>query len=79
MAQVSFCEPENSCIFDKFWGCRHSIFIFEMVIRFVCPLAFQCHIPNYYTAKTCEDMKKRKRKVENNLKYGIGKLMDRRM
>ena len=40
--------------------------IFETVIRFACPLAFQRRIPNYATAKTREDMAKRKRKAEND-------------
>ena len=38
--------------------------IFETVIRFACPLAFQRRIPNYSTAKTREDMAKRKRKIK---------------
>ena len=38
--------------FCDFSGCRRSILISETVIRFVFPLAFQCRIPNYSTAKT---------------------------
>ena len=52
--------------FCNFSGCRCSILISEKVIRFVCPLAFQCRIPNYSTAKTHKDMAIRKRKVEND-------------
>ena len=51
--------------FRNFSGCSRLILISEMIIRFVCPLAFQCRIPNYSTAKTREDMVKRKRKVKN--------------
>ena len=56
----------RSNIFRDFSGCRRSILISKIFIRFVCPLAFQCHIPNYSTAKTREDMAKRKRKVKND-------------
>ena len=56
----------RSNIFRDFSGCRLLILISEKIIRFVCPLAFQCRIPNYSTAKTREDMAKRKRKVEND-------------
>ena len=52
--------------FRDFSGCRCSIFISKIVIRFVCPLAFQCRIPNCSTAKTHEDIAKRKRKVKND-------------
>ena len=51
----------RSKIFRNFSGCRLSIVISEMVIRFVCPLAFQCRIRNCSTAKTREDIVKRKR------------------
>ena len=37
-----------------------------LIIRFVFPLAFQCHIQNCSTAKTSEDIAKRKQKVESN-------------
>ena len=53
----------RSNIFRDFSGCRRSILNFEMVIRFVFPVAFQCRIPSYSTAKTGEDMTKRKRKT----------------
>ena len=36
------------------------------IVRFVFPLAFQCRIQNCSTAKTREDIAKRKRKVEND-------------
>ena len=62
----------RSNIFRNFSGCRRSILISEMVIRFVFPLAFQCRIPNYSTAKTREDIAKRKRKVQNEGKGGRG-------
>ena len=52
-------------LFFIFW-IRSNIFRNFSVIRFVFPLAFQCRIPNYSTAKTCEDIAKRKRKVEND-------------
>ena len=41
--------------------------ISEKVIRFVCPLSFRCRIRNCSTAKTREDIAKRKRKVENDV------------
>ena len=55
-----------SNVFRDFSGCRCSILTSEMVIRFVCPLAFQCRIRNCSTAKAREDIAKRKRKVEND-------------
>ena len=66
MAQFFFIFWIHSIIFCDFLGCRCSILISEIIIRFVFPLAFQCHIPSYSTAKTREDMAKRKRKVEND-------------
>ena len=45
-----------------------------MVIRFVCPLAFQCRIRNCSTAKTREDIAKSKRKVENDGKLIVDKI-----
>ena len=59
MARLFFIFWIRSNIFRDFSGCRLSILISEMVIRIVCPLAFQCRIPNYSTAKTREDMAKR--------------------
>ena len=53
----------RSNIVRDFLGCRRSILISEMVNRFVFPLAFQCRIRNYSTAKTREDIAKRKRKT----------------
>ena len=53
-----------------FSGYRRPIFECFYIIRFVFPLAFQCHIQNCSTAKTREDMAKRKRKVENDGKEG---------
>ena len=66
MFRLFFIFWIRSNIFCDFSGCRPSILISEVIIRFVCPLAFQCRIPNYSTAKTREDMAKRKRKVANN-------------
>ena len=57
----------RSNIFRHFSGCRRSILISEIIIRFVFPLAFQCRIPNYSTAKTCENIAKRKRKMNVRL------------
>ena len=42
-------------------------------LNVVCPLAFQCRILNYSTAKTREDMAKRKRKVENDCRVNLRK------
>ena len=50
--------------FRNFSGCRRLILISETVVRFVCSLAFQCCIRNCSTAKTREDVAKRKWKVE---------------
>ena len=68
-------EVENR-LFFIFWvrcnllrdfsGSRRPIFKCFDIIRFVFPLAFQCRIRNCSTAKTREDMAKRKRKVEND-------------
>ena len=68
-------EVENR-LFFIFWvrcnllrdfsGSRSPIFKFFKIIRFVFPLAFQCRIRNCSTAKSREDMAKRKRKVEND-------------
>ena len=68
-------EVENR-LFFIFWvrcnllrdfsGSRRPIFKYFYIIRFVFPLAFQCRILNYSTAKTREDMAKRKRKVKND-------------
>ena len=41
-----------------------------MVIIFVFPLAFQCRIPNYSTAKTREATVKARHIVQNNGKGG---------
>ena len=49
-----------------FSGYRRPIFLCFYIIRFVFPIAFQCPIRNCSTAKTREDMAKRKRKVEND-------------
>ena len=69
IARLFFIFWIRSNIFRDFSGCRRSILIFEIVIRFVCVLAFQCGIPNYSTANTREDMAKRKRKVENDCSF----------
>ena len=53
----------RSNIFHDFSGCRRPIFKCFDIIRFVFPLAFQCRIQNYSTAKTREDIAKRKRKT----------------
>ena len=66
MVRLFFIFWIRSNKFRNFSGCRRSILISEKIIRFVCPLAFQCHIQNCSTAKTREDMAKRKRKVEND-------------
>ena len=68
MVRLFFIFWIRSNIFRNFSGCRHLILISEMVIRFLFPLALQCRarIPNYSSAKTREDMAKRKRKVEND-------------
>ena len=50
----------------RFLGLQTSDFLMFYIIRFVFPLAFQCRIRNCSTAKTREDMAKRKRKVEND-------------
>ena len=53
---------------QRFLGLQMSdflMFIILYIIRFVFPLAFQCRIRNCSTAKTREDIAKRKRKVEN--------------
>ena len=60
---------------SDFSGCRRSVLISETVIRFFFPLAFQRCIRNCSTAKTCKDIAKRKRKVENNGKGGGYSLM----
>ena len=46
--------------------CRRPIFKCFYIFRFVFPLAFQRRIPKCSTAKTREDIAKRKRKVEND-------------
>ena len=53
----------RSNIFCDFSGCFCSILISEKIIRFVFLLAFQCPIPKYSTAKTFEDIAKRKWKT----------------
>ena len=53
-------------IFRDFSGHRRPIFNCFYIIRFVFPLAFQRRIRNCSTAKTREDIAKRKRKVEND-------------
>ena len=63
MARLFFIFWICSNIFRKFSGCRRSILISETIIRFFFPLAFQCRIPNYSTAKTREDIAKRKWKT----------------
>ena len=70
IARLFFIFWIRSNIFRDFLSCRRSILISERIIRFVCPLAFQCRIRNCSTAKTCEDIAKRKRKVENDGKGG---------
>ena len=66
MVRLFFIFWIRSNIFLNFSGCRRPIFKCLYIIRFVCPLAFQCRILNYFTAKTREDMAKKKRKVEND-------------
>ena len=61
MARLIFWIRSN--IFRDFSGPRRSILISETIIKFVFPLAFQCHIRNCSTAKTPEDIAKRKRKT----------------
>ena len=53
----------RSNIFRNFSGCRCSILISEKILRFVFPLAFQCRILNYSTAKTRIDIANRKQKT----------------
>ena len=62
----------RSNIFRDFSGCRLSILISEMIIRFVFPLAFQRRIPNYSTAKTREATAKTRHTVQNDGKGGRG-------
>ena len=62
----SFFRFVQTYIFRDFSDCRRSILISETVIRFEFLLAFQYRIQNYSTAKTREDIAKRKRKVEND-------------
>ena len=50
----------RSNIFCNFSGCRRSILISEKIIRIDCPLAFQCRIQKYSTAKTRKDMTQKK-------------------
>ena len=66
MTQLLFKIWIWSNIFREISGSRRPIFSFFFFIRFVFPLAFQCHILNCSTAKTCEDPAKRKQKGENN-------------
>ena len=47
-------------------GSRRPIFKYFYIIRFVFPLAFQRCILNCSTAKTSEDIAKRKHEVEND-------------
>ena len=54
----------RSNVFRDFLGCRCSILISEIVIRFGCPLAFQCHIPNYSTAKLAKIWRKENGKLK---------------
>ena len=56
----------RSNIFRDFLSRRRSILISEMIIKFVFPLALQNRIRNCSTAKTREEIAKRKRKVEND-------------
>ena len=58
MVWLIFISWIGSNIFRNFSGCRLLILIYEMVIIFICPLAFHCHIPNYSTAKTHKDIAK---------------------
>ena len=52
--------------FTQFRGLLLVNFYFIDIIRFVLPLAFQCHILNSYTAKTRKVTVKIVRAVENN-------------
>ena len=63
MARFFFIFLICSNIFRDFSGCRRSILTSETIIRFVFPWAFHCRISNYSTAKTREDIAKRKRKT----------------
>ena len=63
MARLFLIFWIRSNIFRDFSDCRRSILISETGIRFEFPLAFQCRIQNYSTAKTREDIAKRKRKT----------------
>ena len=56
-----------SNIFRDFSGCSRPIFNCFFIIRFVFPLAFQRSILNCSTAKTREDIAKRKRKTKVRL------------
>ena len=63
-AFLHFLDSFKHISFD-FSGCRSPIFKCCYIIRFVFPLSFQCRIWNCSTAKTCEDIAKRKWKVKN--------------
>ena len=70
MAQLFFILWIHSNIFCNFSGCRCSIFKCYTIIRFVCPLAFQCCIRNCSTSKTHEDIAKRKRESQKRWQEG---------
>ena len=64
MARLFFIFWIRSNIIRDFSGCRRWILISETIIIFLLySLAFQCRIPSYSTAKTREDIAKRKRKT----------------
>ena len=70
MARLFFILWIGSNIFRDFSGCRCLIFKCYIIIRFVCPLAFQCCIRNCSMAKTPEDIAKRKRESRKQWQGG---------
>ena len=74
MAWLFFIFWILSNIFRNFSGCRRPIFNCYYIIRFVFSLAFQRRIRNCSTAKTREDIAKRKRKVENEGQLIVDKI-----
>ena len=64
MVRLFFIFWIRSNIFCNFLGCRRLILISETIIRFDCPLAFQCRIPNYSTAKITKIWRKENRKLK---------------